>query len=185
MEKIPSKEKSPIEIGHAVESDAEGIQNVFYRTWLATYPNEEAGITVDDIKERKKDALSEENIDKAREQIKNSDEGVSLFVARDNGIVIGICRVQNQSHKNQLRAIYVLPEHQGRGIGSMLWEQARNTLNMENDTFVEVVTYNKNAIDFYSRLGFVDTGRRIEDENFRMKSGAIMNEMEMVLPGKK
>ncbi|MFZ2522424.1 MAG: hypothetical protein WAX44_00605 [Minisyncoccia bacterium] len=31
-----------------------------------------------------------------------------------------------------------------------------------------------------NKLGFVDTGRRFNDERFRMRSGAILPEMEMI-----
>jgi hypothetical protein len=44
---------------------------------------------------------------------------------------------------------------------------------------VEVATYNTNAIKFYERLGFVDTGKRISDPKLMMKSGAIIPVMEM------
>jgi ribosomal protein S18 acetylase RimI-like enzyme len=44
---------------------------------------------------------------------------------------------------------------------------------------VEVATYNANAIRFYEGLGFVDTGKRMSDPKFTMKSGAIIPEMEM------
>jgi RimJ/RimL family protein N-acetyltransferase len=49
------------------------------------------------------------------------------------------------------------------------------------DIYVEVVDFNEQAINFYRKLGFVPTGRTIRDERFRMKSGAIFTEIEMVL----
>ena len=52
--------------------------------------------------------------------------------------------------------------------------------NLAKDTYVDVAEYNQRAIDFYTKLGFVDTGRRHQEERFRMKSGAIITEMEMV-----
>ncbi len=44
-----------IKIIDAVPEDGLGITNVFYKTWLATYPNKEKGVTVGDIEYSKKD----------------------------------------------------------------------------------------------------------------------------------
>ncbi len=37
-----------IKILEAVPEDAEGTVNVYYKTWLDTYPNEEFGVTRED-----------------------------------------------------------------------------------------------------------------------------------------
>ncbi len=37
------------------------------------------------------------------------------------------------------------------------------------------------AIRFYEKLGFVDAGKRWKDEKRKMRSGAPLPEMEMVL----
>ena len=165
----------------ATPDDVTGIQEVFYRTWLTTYPNEEAGITVDDIEDRYKDRLNEKNISKRKEQIINPLDGQTLFVAKDDERVVGLCRVVKKVDRNQLLAIYVLPEYQARGIGSKLWEEYKKIFDSSKDTYVEVATYNSNAIAFYKKLGFVETGRRFTDEKTRMKSGSIIPEMEMVI----
>ena len=183
MKEFYSKEKPPIEVSDARPDDVEGIQMVFYKTWLATYPNEEAGITVDDIEDRYKDILSEERLERRRNDIEHHLPNERFIVARDTGKVIGICRTIRREDANQLQAIYVLPEYQGKGVGGSLWKEAQTFLDTTKDTFVEVVTYNQNAIDFYLRLGFEDTGRRISNEKFKLKSGAIMPEMEMKLGG--
>ena len=75
------------------------------------------------------------------------------------------------------------PDFQHHGIGTRLWEAAQQHLDPAKDTYVDVAEYNQRAIDFYTKLGFVDTGRRHQEERFRMKSGAIITEMEMVFNG--
>jgi ribosomal protein S18 acetylase RimI-like enzyme len=77
--------------------------------------------------------------------------------------------------------IYVLPEYQGKGIGKLLWNELSKYLDINKETFVEVATYNENAIKFYEKLGFVDTNKRFTDERFRMRSGGIIPQMEMKL----
>lgn len=168
-----------IEIVTATPEDVEGMQEVFYRTWLATYPNEERGITVDDIEDQFKDRHSEEKLVRMRERIVKFPNNVTL-VAKEGDRVIALCRIIKNENKNQLQAIYVLPEYQGRGIGNSLWQEVQKFLDSNKDTIVEVATYNKNAIGFYEKLGFSDTGERWKDEKFKMKSGAQIPEMRMI-----
>ncbi len=160
--------------------DAEGIRNVFDITWLATYPNEEKGIYLEDIQERINKKREEGGVEKQRKQILESKEDEILLVAKNSGEVIGVCRVIKKEDRNQLQAIYVLPDFQGKGVGKLLWSKAIEFTDHTKDTYVEVVDYNQGAINFYKNIGFTDTGRRFQDERFRMKSGAIFTEMEMV-----
>ena len=161
--------------------DVWGIQDVYYKSWLATYPNNKYGITVDDIEHRFRDRFTQETIDKRKQAILNPDPNFKIFIAKDNDKVVGVCRVELLPEKNQLRTIYLLPEYFGKGIGTKLWKQAQKVFDPNKDIYVEVVTYNKRAIEFYKKLGFVDTGKRLVDERFKMKSGAIFPEMEMVI----
>ena len=48
--------RTTVEITAAALEDVVGIQDVLYRSWLATYPSEMFGINVDDIEEMYKDA---------------------------------------------------------------------------------------------------------------------------------
>jgi ribosomal protein S18 acetylase RimI-like enzyme len=180
----PENMEHEIRIEVARHEDVRGMQEVFYKTWLATYPNEEAGITKDDIEDQYKDTFTEENLKKSAERLANPPEGQTIFLAKEGEKVVGVCRIIVHEDKNELRAIYVLPEHQGKGIGSKLWEQAQKIFNPDKDIVVSVATYNTNAINFYTRLGFTDSGKRFNNEKFKMKSGAVIPEMEMVIKAK-
>ena len=168
-----------ITIDTPVAGDARGIQEVFYKTWLATYPNTDVGITVEDIEDKFKDAFTVETLTKRREKIANPPDGQFLLVAKDNDKVVGLCSVMKETERNKLSTLYVLPEYQGKGVGRALWEQACSFLDMNKDTYLEVATYNANAIAFYSKLGFEDTGKRL-DFHAVMKSGNAIPEMEML-----
>ena len=168
-----------ISIAVAVPDDVWSMQDVFYRGWLATYPNAEIGLTVDDVEDWYKDRYDEEKLQKRREQIANPIDGQTTLVAKDDDKVVGVCRVTKSPDHNQLYAIYVLPEYHRRGIGTAMWDRVQQHLDPTKHTIVEVATYNTKAIDFYEGLGFLDTGERKSDPKFTMKSGATIPEMVM------
>lgn len=173
------KNENKIEITKATIEDAEGIMDVLYRTWLDTYPNEEVGITQEDIECRFNDLPT--RVEKMKERIMNTPAEHVRLVAKDNGIVIGIALLIKNELYNQLQMIYVLPEHQGKSVGQMLWNKIREYFDLTKDTIVQVADYNNKAINFYTKLGFIDTGKRWSDEKWKMKSGAVIPEMEMVI----
>jgi len=174
-----------VSVSQTKPEDARGTQEVFYKTWLATYPNKEQGITVEDIEHNFKDAFTDEALAKRAEMFRDPKPGHFHFIAKDGEKVVGVCRTIESEVGNKLQAIYVLPEYQGKGIGKMLWETAKTIFNPGKNIFVEVATFNTKAIEFYKKLGFTDTGRRFSEERFRMKSGAMIPEMEMVIETKK
>lgn len=118
------------------------MQEVFYRTWLDTYPNIEAGITIDDIEDRFKTAFTEESL---ASRIDGIEKGI-FAKAGDN--VIGVCFPIELETVNQLRAIYVLPDYQRHGTGLLLWNEAQKKFNSKKDVIVHVATYNAKAIAF-------------------------------------
>ncbi len=174
-----------VQILLAVPEDAEEIQHVFYTTWMATYPNEQHGITVDDLKYRYKDAFSKETLDKRRKMIKEMGDNELLLVAKYKTKLIGVCYLEKDKSKNELQAMYILPDYQGKRIGTGFWKEAQNFFDHSKDIIVNVAVYNTKAIEFYKKLGFIDTGKRFSEERFRMKSGSILTEMEMAIKAKK
>lgn len=181
---MEKEEIKQLEVTIATPEDARGMKEVSYRSWLATYPNEEAGITLEDIQERLKDALSDEKIAQKIEQLASIPENEKYIVAREDGKVVGFCHAKKYPDKNQLHAIYVLPEYEGKGIGSKLWGEVQKFFDPAKDTMVEVATYNTNAINFYRKIGFKDTEKVFSDERLKMKSGAIIPQTEMIIKGK-
>lgn len=177
-----NKEKEPIVVSLAIPADAEGIAHVVVTTWLSTYPNEELGISKEDIQERTKSRQTPEEIEKTRQRITEGKTNQKTFVAKQGENVIGFCSVTKEPEFNQLKAIYILPEYQGQGVGQKLWTQVLDFFNdNKNKIIVQVATYNQQAIDFYKRLGFKETGKNFSDERFRMKSGSIIPETELVI----
>ncbi len=135
-------EKMDIKISLATPEDVRGMAEVFHKTWLATFPNEKAGITTDDIEDRFKDSFTEEALKKRAEKISQLKENETSILAKIGEKIIGVCYVVKHPDKNELQAIYVLPEHQKKGVGKSLWEQAQKHFDINKDTVVEVATYN-------------------------------------------
>lgn len=166
-------------------TDARGTIEVQYKAWLDTYPNDKLGITIDDIEYRYKNAFTRENLRKREKIITDPERNEKFIIAKDGDRVVGMCYAVIEENKNQLQAIYILPEYQGKGVGTRLWNTILAFFDKTKDIYVEVADYNQKAIGFYKKLGFVDTGRRFSDERFRMKSGALLPEMEMKLSANK
>lgn len=181
-ESIPSKENLSLRVCVGEENDAEAVVDVFYKTWLASHSNEEAGITFDDIEDRFKERRSEAGIEKSRKRLREQSDNQKTFVVKDGEKVIGVSVVSKDETRNRLITIFVLPEYQGKGVGKMLWNELQEFFDDDKDIFVELAEYNASAIAFYTKLGFQDTGRRFSEESKRMKSGAIIQEMEMRIP---
>lgn len=171
-----------ITIQKPTKEDVKSIQQVFYETWLETYPNKEAGVTAEDVEEKFKDRFSEKFIQKRTEAISNISKNQLFLVAKDEDVVIGVCKAEKRESVNELSAIYVLPNYQGKGVGMMFWKKVKIFFGDENDIIAHVATYNSQAIDFYKKLGFVDTEKRFTDEKHRMPiSGVFIPEAELII----
>jgi len=170
-----------ITIGKPTISDINSIQEVLYKTWLFTYPNERIGITREDIEEKFKKRFSNSAIKKRREEILNVSKNKLFLVAKDKGMVVGVCKASRAEKFNQLEAIYLLPDYQGRGIGQRLWEKALEFIGKDRNVIVHVATYNDKAISFYKKLGFIETGKHFCNEKFKMPiSGSYISETELI-----
>lgn len=173
-------------IQKSAENDVRGIQQLLYETWRATYPNVEAGITVADIEERFRNRFSEEAIQKRVNDILDPSDNKLFLVAKDGDALVGLCRLVKSEAYNELLAIYVLPQCHRMGIGTKLWKKAQEYFGRDKDIIVQVATYNEQAINFYQKLGFVDTGKRFTQENLKMPiSGVHIPEMELVIKAKR
>lgn len=175
----------PVVIREASPEDSSEMREVLYKTWLDTYPNEEAGITRDDIEDFNARRNSPEEIRQREESLKTKKENELRLVSEVDGKIVGLATFVRHGVKNQLQAIYVLPEVQGMGVGKKLWAEGSKFFDPTKETIVNVATYNDQAINFYKKLGFEDTGIRFAEERFKMKSGAVIPEMTMIIKAKK
>ncbi len=169
------------EIRKATPDDVLGLHHVYFVTWLDTYPNQEFNITKEDIIFKYESRLTPEKIAERKEKISQIGDNEVLLVAEKEGEVIAVCNaIQSDTH-NEIRSIYVMPAYQGLGLGWALWTEAKKIFNNKKETFVNVVSYNEKAINFYKKVGFKSTGKIFFDEKFKMRNGAVMPELKMII----
>ena len=181
----PTQElESPVVVEPATAADAEAVLNVQRLTWLDTYPNEEAGITREDIRVRVEGEHGElipQKIERWKKGIESTDGSRKVFVARVDGKVAGFAAPGFIDGQRRIGAIYVLPEAQGKGVGSSLMQQALTWHEHDEDVYLHVASYNNSAIDFYKRFGFKETGKDVTDDAAKLKGDKEIPEIEMVL----
>ncbi len=164
-------------IHDAKPEDAEGIQFVQKTTWLTTYPNEDLGITREDI-EAKIDQIQKGGAEKLAERIRE-EKSVQTWVAKDGSRIIGFIAARKLDEENKIGAVYILPDYQGKGIGKRLMQKALDWLGNTKKISLEVVTYNKKAVNFYTSFGFTQQGETTHNAA-RLPNGKIMPEILMV-----
>jgi GNAT superfamily N-acetyltransferase len=180
-------ENEPFTLEPAKPEDAEGVFNVQRLTWLDTYPNAEAGITEENIRVRVEGEHGElipNKIERWRNGIEAAGDEQATFVVRDGNNVIGFTAPAIREGQKRIGAIYVLPEAQGKGVGTKLLRKAIEWHGRKEDIYLHVTTYNRNAIDFYKINGFEETGNEIRDDVAQIGNGKKMPQLEMVLRAK-
>lgn len=186
MPRTKEQEANTYSVEQAVPEDAKGIVDVQINTWIATYINEELGITEDSIIKRffgKNGELLKDRIERNKKRIANSPYGV--FVAKNGDKIVGFTSPRYDEKGNQQRvgALYVLPEAQGHGLGKKLLGKSLDALDKTQDIYLHVITYNKKAIEFYERNDFIKTGKDVTGSIDPLPNGAVIPEIEMKLPG--
>jgi diamine N-acetyltransferase len=178
---MAGEEMMTVQVHDATPNDADGIRQVQQYTWLATYPNAELGITKEDIEAFFHASSSEEAVKRGQvwQQRINSDPLVHLWVAKHAKRIAGFCLAKKEGTQNRIQAIYVLPEYQGTGIGKRLLQTALDWLGSQQEVVLTVASYNQQAINFYSRFGFVPSGRPAHSRVAKLPSGAVIPEIEL------
>lgn len=86
-----------------------------------------------------------------------------------------------ENGKERILALYVLPQYQGQGIGNELILTGLDWIGTDKKIYINVVEYNIQAISFYKKHGFVETGvSGVFDTAAKLPSGKLLTEIELV-----
>ena len=106
-----------------------------------------------------------------------------LSVAEVDGAIVGFVSAKRYSASNlampHIGSLYILPEFQRQGIGTMLMHRATTWLGRHQMIGLEVVEYNKKAIAFYETLGF---GLGTQSSTLSLPSRKKIPHLRMTLP---
>jgi ribosomal protein S18 acetylase RimI-like enzyme len=149
-----------IEIRPIADDDFEAVAVVHIRTWQAAY----AGIVPADFLAAMDVAANVE-----RRRNRTVPPGARTLVATDDGQVVGFVAFGPyleddgvRLDRGQLYAIYVSPDHWGRGTGRLLFDAAKAGLATAGfpDMRLWVLDENHPARRFYERMGMAPDGAR-------------------------
>jgi ribosomal protein S18 acetylase RimI-like enzyme len=147
-----------VRVRRAVVDDADAIERVRTDTWRDAY----RGLMPDSLL----DAL-DYDATRRRAQMSALVPQHFVLVAENDGPVVGFCiggrsRPPEELFGGEVYAIYVLPEHQGRGIGRAMLQAAAKELVGLGFTSMMIWVLRENAPSrrFYERMG----GTYVRDE---------------------
>ena len=177
------------DIRGATPDDAAAIWSVQAQTWLATYPNEELGISREGLRRHLEGEHGEriaERIDRTRLRLAahaaDLGGGCDFVAVLAGGAIAGFTAPFVEARgRRRVGALYVLPSAQGSGIGHALLERNLAWHGDDRGVYLTVAAYNERARRFYARHGFVVTGPPAGDE--LVIDGVAMTELEMVRRG--
>jgi len=176
--KTRQAQEPEIIINIATPKDAEALSQIKQRVWLTTYQNKELAITAEDI--LTKDFLCKQRIEKRAEHMGTNDSTNRTLVARAGTQIAGYGRAVKGADVHEIVTLYLLPEWQGRGIGSNLLKRLLDWLGDEKVVTLGVASFNTPAIRFYEKFGF-RLGKQILHDEATFPSGKDLPEIQMLL----
>ncbi len=170
----------PYEISVATPEDALGICEVRKIAWLNSYEHEDPDplrvITIADL--QSKDYDSEIIVNYYKRQALNTEEQ-QILVAKDADKVIGTIIGRRKEGFNTFVTFFVLPEYQGKGIGTQLLDRTLSWFGNNNPVKITVVDYNTDSIEKYKHWGFHITSEPELHDTGITPSGKHIYEIEM------
>ncbi len=149
----------------ASERDLGAIRSLLVETWHATYDAIYGAARVTEITD------AWHSIPALRERLTMPN---SEFLVADDGKEIGgvaFGLADDIGRTVVLRQLYVLPRHQGRGIGGLLLDEIMESFPEARSMRLEVEQANARAVAFYLGHGFTETASITAE-----KPGAIVME---------
>ena len=162
-----SRDTGRVEIRDASVDDVREILRVVRITWDHTY------------RETIPEGVRKEFINQAysTDSLRHRIEANVFLVALHNDSVVGFADIRSHSSTEaELAAIYVLPEMQGRGIGTRLLQAGIGRFPLSTSHVLRVERDNLQAQRFYEAHGFRHAGDHTEEF-----CGHVVHVTEMIL----
>ncbi|WP_250005542.1 GNAT family N-acetyltransferase [Actinoplanes sp. M2I2] len=140
-----------IEIRKAGPDDIEAIISVGQRTWPTTY-----GFAGPEYVAKGLETWW------STEAIRRSLENTTVLVAEEDGSVMGTGNIDLRGEAPIIWKLYVVPEAQGRGVGSALIKELFGYAD-GRPVRLEYTDGNAPAADFYAAHGFVEIRREADE----------------------
>jgi GNAT superfamily N-acetyltransferase len=153
----------------ATLNDRALIRSISERTWPSTYGHIISQEQIDFMLDwMYSDAALEEQMNK----------GHQFFIATYNNEDIGFCSVNKETDGHKLNKLYILPNIQGTGAGTLLLNKAVEIAKTEGSSslYLQVNKHN-NAYDFYIKKGFT----KESEFKFDIGNGFYMDDYVMRL----
>jgi GNAT superfamily N-acetyltransferase len=96
------------------------------------------------------------------ETFKESFEKIDFFAYFENSKILGVAGLQiDESGQGWVRLVYILPEHQRKGIGNKLVERIEQEAQKKGLQEITLYTFDKAiwAVRFYEKLGYEIIGK--------------------------
>jgi len=140
-----------IQIETATEEHIPTIIKIEEQSWVSTYPNQEAGITKEDVRAR---FSSDFKAKRAAEIKAEMGSGHRYRVLIKDRNVIGYSHLLQEEDYNDFVEAYLLDEYHGHGYGGALLRDGLSWFGNNKPTRLEVATHNAHAKAIYGHFGF-------------------------------
>lgn len=157
-----------LEVRRASANDLDAVRQLLHDTWHATYDETMGGEAVNDITSR---WHSEENLTR---QLADRDGCFLVAEGPDETIVGHAGAVRKTTDVVSLARLYVLPEQQGSGTGTVLLAAVIDWAGQGTTIELEVETANTAAIGFYHKHGFTPDGQQVQCGGDPVASPAVV-----------
>lgn len=178
---IERLQRKAYEIEPTTSSDVEELNGLFHEIWLETYPNEQAGVSIEWINKYFAMRSLPEAIEGRRKFLddnKFNPDMISLVAKDQQGKLIGATHGYRNEHGKQfLGMLNVARDYRGKGVAADLIGKVIGWSDPTQPLYLGVATYNQRAQAFYKKNGF----RIVPDSE--SKYVGVIPEIEMVRKG--
>jgi GNAT superfamily N-acetyltransferase len=140
----------------AVEADAAAIVKVHSRSWIETYPNEAAGVSLAWVQARVDQWNTPEGLEWRKARIRDTTNRAMRVAENEDGMIIGLVSSIRDNDMQRLNALYVDKAYYGSGVAQQLMDWLIGWADPHRPLDLEVASYNERAKAFYRKYGFIE-----------------------------